>query len=51
VNRVSRGVDVARVHVVTLVEIAGADQTPFTEGGDDIADLITEFANRPTVSR
>ena len=39
------------IHNARLVEIAGADQTPFAEGGDDIADLITEFANRPTVSR
>jgi pimeloyl-ACP methyl ester carboxylesterase len=27
-----------------LVEIEGADQTPFTEGADFIADLIIEFA-------
>ena len=32
------------IHNSRLVEIAGADQTPFTEGAHDIADLITEFA-------
>ncbi len=32
------------IHNSRLVEIAGTDQTPFTEGADDIADLITAFA-------
>ena len=35
------------IHNSRLVEIAGADQTPFTEGAHDIADLITEFATTP----
>jgi hypothetical protein len=29
---------------VRFVEIDGADQTPFTEGADAVADYVVEFA-------
>lgn len=34
----------AHIPGARLVELDGADQPPFTEGGDDIADCVTNFA-------